>query len=115
MMIQTAKDIELLDFEKGNGLIPVIIQDKDVKDVRMLGYANKASLLETLSSGKMTFFSRSRRKLWTKGESSGNELKVKSIVADCDRDTLLVTAVSKGPTCHTGDRTCFHGQFKAGS
>ena len=71
MMIQTAKDIELLDFEKGNGLIPVIIQDKDVKDVRMLGYANKASLLETLSSGKMTFFSRSRRKLWTKGESSG--------------------------------------------
>ena len=91
----------------GDGLIPVIIQDTDSKDILMLGYMNETALLQTQSTGLVTFYSRSRKKLWTKGESSGNYLKVLSMKLDCDKDTLLVEALPAGPTCHTGERSCF--------
>lgn len=99
--------IEKIDFEKCRGLIPVIIQDAQTKNVLMLGYMNKEALQKTLEIGKVTFFSRERKCLWTKGETSGNFLHVKSIQADCDRDTLLIKALPDGPTCHTGSDTCW--------
>ena len=89
------------------GLIPAIIQDAKTKDVLMLGYINPESLKLTLSSGEVWFYSRSRQELWHKGETSGNVLKVKEIWQDCDKDTLLILAEPAGPTCHTGNRTCF--------
>ncbi len=94
------------------GLIPVIIQDAADGTVLMLGYANKESLKLTLESGEMWFYSRSRKELWHKGETSGNVLKVKSIAKDCDSDTLLVKAEPAGPTCHTGNRSCFFTDFR---
>ena len=94
------------------GLIPVIIQDAADGTVLMLGYANKESLKLTLESGEMWFFSRSRQELWHKGSTSGNVLKVKSIAKDCDSDTLLVKAEPAGPTCHTGNRSCFFEDFR---
>lgn len=96
-----------LDFEKGSGLLPAIIQDNQTGNVLMLGYMNAESLEKTKESGKVTFFSRSKNRLWTKGESSGNFLLVKSIKEDCDGDTLLIKADPQGPTCHTGSDTCF--------
>lgn len=99
--------IEKIDFEKCRGLIPVIVQDAQTKNVLMLGYMNKEALQKTLEIGKVTFFSRERKCLWTKGETSGNFLHVKSIQADCDRDTLLIKALPDGPTCHTGSDTCW--------
>ena len=93
------------------GLIPVIVQDAADGTVLMLGYANKESLRLTLQRGEMVFFSRSRQELWHKGETSGNVLKVKSISKDCDNDTLLVQAEPAGPTCHTGNRSCFFTGF----
>lgn len=93
------------------GLIPVIIQDAADGTVLMLGYASKESLKLTLERGEMVFFSRSRQELWHKGETSGNILKVKSISKDCDNDTLLVQAEPAGPTCHTGNRSCFFTGF----
>jgi phosphoribosyl-AMP cyclohydrolase len=93
------------------GLIPVIVQDVADGTVLMLGYANKESLKLTLERGEMVFFSRSRQELWHKGETSGNVLKVKSIAKDCDSDTLLVKAEPAGPTCHTGERSCFFTAF----
>ncbi len=93
------------------GLIPVIVQDAADGAVLMLGYANKESLKLTLERGEMVFFSRSRQELWHKGETSGNVLKVKSISRDCDNDTLLVKAEPAGPTCHTGNRSCFFTGF----
>jgi len=89
------------------GLIPAIIQDADTKEVLMLGYMNKESLQRTLSSGEIWFYSRSRKKLWHKGETSGNIIKVKSLWIDCDNDTILVMAKPTGPVCHTGEKTCF--------
>jgi phosphoribosyl-AMP cyclohydrolase len=89
------------------GLIPAIIQDAKTKDVLMLGYINQESLKLTLSSGEVWFYSRSRQELWHKGGTSGNVLKVKEIWQDCDKDTLLILAEPAGPTCHTGNRTCF--------
>ena len=89
------------------GLIPAIIQDADTKEVLMLGYMNKESLQRTLSSGEIWFYSRSRKKLWHKGETSGNIIKVKSLWIDCDNDTILVMAKPTGPVCHTGGKTCF--------
>ncbi len=97
-----------LDFEKGEGLIPAIIQDDITGKVLMLGYMNEASLAETEKSGKVTFYSRSKNRLWTKGETSGNFLFVKEIKADCDKDTLLIKANPVGPACHTGADTCFN-------
>lgn len=89
------------------GLIPAIVQDADTGVVLMLGYMNRDSLEVTQKSGRVCFFSRSRQKLWTKGEESGNFLSLQEIKADCDRDTLLVKAVPAGPVCHTGAETCW--------
>ncbi len=89
------------------GLIPAIIQDWQDGTVLMLGYMNENSLETTLQSGKVTFWSRSRNKYWTKGETSGNFLFLKEIFIDCDKDTILIKAEAKGPTCHTGKRSCF--------
>lgn len=97
-----------IDFDKNeNGLIPAIIQDTLTNKVLMLGYMNKDAYHKTLETGKVTFFSRSKNRLWTKGEESGNYLELKDIKVDCDRDTLLVSVSPKGPTCHKGTDTCW--------
>ena len=96
------------DFNKNpNGLIPAIVQDVQTRKVLMLGYMNATALATTESSGKVTFFSRSKNRLWTKGEESGNFLMLESIAIDCDKDTLLVYAKPLGPTCHTGTDSCW--------
>ncbi|MBE7179578.1 MAG: phosphoribosyl-AMP cyclohydrolase, partial [Mucilaginibacter polytrichastri] len=96
-----------IDFDKQNGLVPVIIQDEQTLEVLMLGYMNDEALAKTQLEETVTFFSRSKNRLWTKGESSGNFLHVKSIHIDCDQDTILIKAKADGPTCHTGARSCF--------
>lgn len=96
-----------LDWEKGGGLLPAIVQHARSGQVLMLGYMNPASLQHSLDSGKVTFYSRSKQRLWTKGESSGNFMQLVAMQADCDRDTLLVQALPQGPVCHTGTQTCF--------
>lgn len=96
-----------IDFEKCGGLVPAIIQDAQTKNVLMMGYMNPEAYQKTLETGKVTFWSRSRQCLWTKGETSGNFLWLVNIKVDCDKDTLLVTARPKGPTCHTGTDTCW--------
>lgn len=96
-----------LDWAKGGGLLPAIVQHAESGEVLMLGYMNADALAATTASGQVTFWSRSRRRLWRKGETSGHVLDVRSIHADCDGDTLLVAAMPQGPTCHTGARTCF--------
>lgn len=103
-----------LDFDKGNGLIPAIVQDARTNKVLMLGYMNEAALAQTQESGKVTFFSRSKERLWTKGESSGNFLELVEIREDCDQDALLVKANPVGPVCHTGEDTCFRESNKSG-
>lgn len=105
-VMQTA-DIESLDFGKGDGLLPAIIQHASTGAVLMLGYMNKEALRETFSRGHVVFFSRSKQRLWEKGETSGHVLEVESVRTDCDRDTLLITARPRGPVCHVGTRTCF--------
>lgn len=95
------------NFEKGNGLLPAIIQDFYSQKVLMLGYMNEESLEKTRNEGKVTFYSRSKQRLWTKGETSENFLMVKEIELDCDKDTLLITVIPVGPACHTGTDTCF--------
>ncbi|MDX1618557.1 MAG: bifunctional phosphoribosyl-AMP cyclohydrolase/phosphoribosyl-ATP diphosphatase HisIE [Balneolaceae bacterium] len=101
-------DIDKLDFKKSDGLIPAIVQDADSFQVLMLGYMNEASLKQTLEDERVTFFSRSKGRLWTKGETSGNYLQLVEIQADCDNDTLLILADPQGPACHTGETSCFH-------
>lgn len=96
-----------IDFEKMGGLVPAIIQDAKTKNVLMLGFMNQEAYEKTLQTGKVTFWSRSRQKLWTKGETSGNFLDLVSMAVDCDNDTLLVKATPHGPTCHTGTDTCW--------
>lgn len=97
-----------IDFDKfRDGLAPAIIQDADRRRVLMLGYMNELALAATQESGRVTFYSRSRKCLWTKGETSGNYLAVRGIFADCDRDAILITAVPAGPVCHNGTATCF--------
>lgn len=96
-----------INFNKENGLVPAIIQSETTLQVLMLGYMNKEAYEKTLSEGKVTFFSRSRNLLWTKGETSGNFLFVKNIRVDCDHDTLLIEVHAKGPTCHSGTVSCF--------
>ena len=97
-----------IDFTKNtDGLIPAIIQDNETKNVLMLGYMNQEALNKTLVTNKVTFFSRSKNRLWTKGEESGNFLKIVSIKNDCDNDTLLIQVNPVGPTCHTGSDTCW--------
>ena len=96
-----------LDFEKLNGLVPAIIQDAVTQKVLMLGFMNKEAYQKTLDTKLVTFYSRTRNKLWTKGEESGNFLDVVDILSDCDNDTLLIKARPRGPVCHTGHDTCF--------
>lgn len=96
-----------IDWNKDNGLLPVIVQDANSGAVLMLGYMNREALAATQASGRVTFWSRSKDRLWTKGESSGHFLLVKQIAADCDGDTLLILADPMGPTCHTGTPTCW--------
>ena len=97
----------IIDFDKMNGLVPAIIQDANTKNVLMLGFMNKEAYDKTVATGKVTFWSRSRNCLWTKGETSGNYLELVNIQNDCDNDTLLVKAIPHGPTCHTGTDTCW--------
>lgn len=97
-----------INFTKNtNGLVPAIVQDNETKNVLMLGYMNQEALNKTLETNKVTFFSRTKNRLWTKGEESGNFLKLVSIKEDCDNDTLLIKARPTGPTCHTGSDTCW--------
>lgn len=105
-------DISKIDFAKMDGLIPAIITDQYTNAVLMLGFMNKEALTKTLETSKVTFYSRTKQRLWTKGETSGNFLEVKGMKIDCDNDTLLITAKPQGPVCHTGDFTCF-GESKS--
>ncbi|MEQ7802324.1 Phosphoribosyl-ATP pyrophosphatase [compost metagenome] len=100
-----------IDFEKTQGLVPVIIQDEQTLEVLMLGYMNQEAWEKTQAEGKVTFFSRSKNRLWTKGEESGNFLFVKETHIDCDKDTILIKASPVGPTCHTGSRSCFKTDY----
>ncbi|KGK57003.1 phosphoribosyl-ATP pyrophosphohydrolase/phosphoribosyl-AMP cyclohydrolase [Xanthomonas arboricola] len=112
--VATGDALQALDWSKGDGLLPVVVQDADNLRVLMLGYMNAEALAVTQQRGEVTFFSRSKQRLWTKGESSGNVLRVVTIEADCDADTLLVLARPHGPTCHLGRTSCFPnapGQF----
>ncbi len=97
-----------IDFTKNNGLVPVIIQDSVTMQVLMLGYMNQEAFTKTQQEKVVTFFSRSKNRLWTKGEASGNFLLVDDILLDCDQDTLLIKATPQGPTCHKGTKTCFN-------
>jgi len=103
-----------IDFSKTNGLVPVIIQHFQNQQVLMLGYMNEEAFAKTQAEGKVTFFSRSKNRLWTKGETSGNFLFVKDILVDCDNDTLLIKADPIGPTCHTGATSCFKEETARG-
>jgi phosphoribosyl-AMP cyclohydrolase / phosphoribosyl-ATP pyrophosphohydrolase len=96
-----------IDFKKGDGLVPVIVQDYTSLQVLMLGYMNEEAFTKTQAEGKVTFFSRSKNRLWTKGETSGNFLLLKEIKVDCDNDTILIKAIPTGIVCHTGAKTCF--------
>jgi len=102
-----------MDFSKLNGLVPAVIQDGATREVLMVGFMNQAALDKTVETGFATFFSRTRNKLWTKGETSGNRLQVDRILVDCDDDTLLllVTRLGDGNVCHTGQRSCFYRQL----
>jgi phosphoribosyl-ATP pyrophosphohydrolase/phosphoribosyl-AMP cyclohydrolase len=100
-------DVTKVAWDKGNGLLPAIIQDAADGAVLMLGYMNRDALAETVASNRVTFWSRSKGRLWTKGESSGNFLALRAVSVDCDGDTLLILAEPAGPACHTGTRTCW--------
>jgi len=97
----------IINFDKSDGLVPAIVQDARTRTVLMLGFMNRAALETTMRTGKVTFFSRSRQTLWTKGETSGNFLLVQELLTDCDNDTILVKVHPTGPVCHTGKDTCF--------
>ena len=101
-----------IDFEKMNGLVPAIIQDSITKNVLMLGFMNEEAYQKTRATKRVTFYSRSRKCLWTKGETSGNYLELVSMKPDCDNDTLLVKVIPHGPTCHTGTDTCWREENK---
>jgi phosphoribosyl-AMP cyclohydrolase / phosphoribosyl-ATP pyrophosphohydrolase len=101
-------DSTKLDFKKSNGLIPCVVQDAVTSKVIMLGYMNEEALQKTLKEKKLTFFSRTKQRLWTKGETSGNFLFLQEVIMDCDQDTLLFKVNPKGPSCHTGADTCFN-------
>ena len=103
-----------IDFNKGDGLVPVIIQNDSTLQILMLGYMDEEAFKKTRSERKVTFFSRSKNRLWTKGEESGNYLIVRDIQIDCDNDTFLVKATPEGPTCHTGSASCFKEETAKG-
>lgn len=111
-MRRLVEDLKI-NFEKGDGLVPVIVQHYKTNTVLMLGYMNEEALEKTKELGKATFFSRSKNRLWTKGETSNNFLIVKDILIDCDQDTILIKADPQGPTCHTGSDTCFDEVVKS--
>lgn len=100
-----------IDFDKTGGLVPVIIQDEQTLEVLMLGYMNQEAYDKTAKENIVTFFSRTKNRLWTKGETSNNFLHVKSMAIDCDNDTILIKVKPDGPTCHTGDRSCFKTEY----
>jgi phosphoribosyl-ATP pyrophosphohydrolase/phosphoribosyl-AMP cyclohydrolase len=106
--MRIVKNVSEVNFAKSDGLVPAIIQDANTDKVLMLGYMNAESLSKTMEEGKVTFYSRSKSRLWTKGETSGNFLYSQQILLDCDQDTLLIKAKPVGPACHTGDDTCFN-------
>ncbi|MBK7653644.1 MAG: bifunctional phosphoribosyl-AMP cyclohydrolase/phosphoribosyl-ATP diphosphatase HisIE [Flammeovirgaceae bacterium] len=108
-------DITKLDFAKSNGLIPCIVQDVSTQTVLMLGYMNKEALEKTFNEKRLTFFSRTKNRLWTKGETSGNYLNFVDCLMDCDQDTLLFKVNPVGPTCHTGADTCFNEENESTS
>ncbi|WP_294173799.1 bifunctional phosphoribosyl-AMP cyclohydrolase/phosphoribosyl-ATP diphosphatase HisIE [uncultured Sphingomonas sp.] len=108
-------DPETLEWNKADGLVPAVVQDAATGEVRMLGYMDRAALDATLRDGFVTFHSRSRGRLWRKGESSGNVLEVVDVRSDCDRDALLILARPHGPTCHTGAVSCFGGDGAPGT
>jgi phosphoribosyl-AMP cyclohydrolase len=109
----TGKDLlKKLDFKKCNGLIPVVVQDAKSKALLMLAYTNEEALEKTLSTGYAHYWSRSRNKLWMKGETSGHTQKIKKILVDCDYDALLFVVEQKGNVCHTGKDTCFHNKLE---
>jgi phosphoribosyl-ATP pyrophosphohydrolase/phosphoribosyl-AMP cyclohydrolase len=103
-----------IDFKKGNGLVPVVIQDDNTLQVLMVGYMNKEAFKKTGKEKKVTFFSRSKNRLWTKGETSGNYLNVNEILSDCDKDTILIKVKPEGPVCHTGATSCFGDETAKG-
>jgi len=103
--------IDSIDFKKGDGLVPVIVQDSDSRDVLMLAYANKESVKKTIETGYGHYWSRSRKALWKKGETSGHLQKVDDVLVDCDEDTLLYLVKQTGVACHTGKKTCFYNQI----
>ena len=103
-----------IDFNKGEGLVPVIIQHTNTLQVLMLGYMNEEAFQKTKEENRVTFYSRSKNRLWTKGEESGNFLAVKDIQIDCDNDTILIKAIPNGPTCHTGATSCFKEETPKG-
>ena len=104
-----------IDFDKMNGLVPAVIQDSITKNVLMLGFMNEEAYKKTLATKRVTFYSRSRQCLWTKGETSGNYLELVSMKPDCDNDTLLVKVIPHGPTCHKGTDTCWGEENKRNS
>ena len=106
----TADEIGALDWEKMDGLLPAVVQDAATRQLLMLGYMNADALRQTLASGRVTFYSRSKGRLWTKGETSGHHLALRAIYPDCDNDALLVEADPEGPTCHLGTDSCFSGE-----
>ncbi|HIQ03963.1 MAG TPA: phosphoribosyl-AMP cyclohydrolase [Desulfurococcales archaeon] len=114
MKVKSAIEIDELDFKKGNGLIPVIVQEYSTRKVLMLAYMNKEALMRTLETGIAHYYSRSRRKLWMKGETSGHIQIVRRIFVDCDNDTILLQVEQVGNACHTGEHTCFHKTLKEG-
>jgi phosphoribosyl-AMP cyclohydrolase len=106
------KSVDEIDFEKSGGLIPVIVQNYITKEILTLAYSNKESLKLTKETGNSWFWSRSRNKLWMKGEESGNIQKVKEILVDCDFDAVIYLVEPSGPACHTGERVCFHNTLE---
>jgi phosphoribosyl-AMP cyclohydrolase len=106
------KSIDEIDFEKSGGLVPVIVQDANTKDILTLAYTNKESLELAKKTGNSWFWSRSRGKLWMKGEQSGNTQKIKEILVDCDFDAIIYLVEPAGPACHTGEKVCFHHELK---
>ena len=106
-MSEITIDVEKIDWDKADGLVPAIVQDAETERVLMLGYMNRAALAATLASGLVTFYSRSKKRLWQKGESSGHTLHLVEVAHDCDSDALLVRVRPHGPACHRGTVSCF--------
>lgn len=101
-----------LDFSKGGGLVPAVVQDIDTKEILMVGFANKEAIIKTIETGRAHFWSRSRGKIWMKGETSGNIIEVIEIIIDCDGDTVIYLSKPTGPVCHTGNRSCFFRRYR---